>query len=1249
MKAIAAQNATHTAPAKKQKTEVRAKSASQVSAQPVPVFAGALIQRKCACGGDCPRCESEQQKKKKKPRLQTKLKISTPGDQYEQEADRVAEQVMRMAEPARHSKVDFTKKLETSVQRKCAACKDEEELAQRKESHAHKAPAADDFQDASSATDEVLRSTGQSLDALTREFMESRFAYDFGNVRVHQDGAAAESARALNARAYTVGHNIVFGAGQYAPQSVEGKKLLAHELTHVIQQRPQGPAQSLVQRQEEKSESGEEPEKESEEEATTQEAAEEKKTADAKAALDGKDCKGAPKGLGFQEPQPKCTMPPPIDIGLSGRHFHFCFDSDVLAAETSANVATFVAKKREEAPDMQFLVHGYSSLGGDDLYNKRLACHRANRMSRLLMDAGVASADMTTASKGATDEFPGGPEFNQVAVVKAEIPPERRFGQLRDDPECPKMPTNLGNVEPDPACPDSHLDLGAECQSLSAGQRAAECGSFRFCLDSDIFSSPQTPGRVMAFARRQPAASQFSVQGFTSDEGSQMRAYNLRLSCHRAKRLARELMKVGVPQEQIDISGKGATAQFGDAEANRVGMVRVRPPVIGPAPEIKTPKTPQEKHAIVDMARARLDTGGYRLEADAYISFWTCGRVPTVRHAVNTTHWFVEGDEGVPKYLHFPQTTEVSSGEAGGRLGLNSAVVSDDVFFDRTQDKAGNLTDVMGAMTYLSFFDKVSDEDFGTARERGSEREQAAFHLQELVARRARTADPLKDKPAPRCQKVPPPTYKGAPAPGEVGARIPKFEVNEIDFLTSAGASQMIAPLPGNRGSLETTPDALRARAKVTAKGSPQDLRNYDVGFVMSLTQDRTNIAYRGGENVVKGLPVPMRDTDGFEAREPWFSEGSFESTKSGQVEVSMSKIMAEELALNFQPLSGKREGTAGTPLATVARSSEYQLWLVARRRGAPLDAFSTHFLNGTQVVFRQNWDATAKPPSGTFTVTASIAGSDRRLVRFTGPTPQDLGTKETTTSDVLSSCAKGFGHVDFEIDDEEATGSDDAVFLERKGMDFMGKTVPGLWLSAKPAPVNYKPLITLRPRRGKELDDRFEVGLIQNAIEIDWQNTYSTGEIVRSRCTQKLPIRDASEKQGETDTVFMSNNDKELTDISLQRKQPRLQLRDVPGGAAMLDLSVNPACPGKSSGTLTRINVNHKFRTWVAVRFAKDDTCLHFLHHIDWKTTYEATANPDRLISGKLEVLSSGNTLKPSLEGLANRDCGSDYSEPCK
>ena len=83
---------------------------------------------------------------------------------------------------------------------------------------------------------DVLSSSGQPLDAGTQAFMEPRFEHDFSNVRVHTDARAAESAQAVNALAYTVGRHVVFGTGQYAPETSSGGQLLAHELVHTIQQ-----------------------------------------------------------------------------------------------------------------------------------------------------------------------------------------------------------------------------------------------------------------------------------------------------------------------------------------------------------------------------------------------------------------------------------------------------------------------------------------------------------------------------------------------------------------------------------------------------------------------------------------------------------------------------------------------------------------------------------------------------------------------------------------------------------------------------------------------------------------------------------------------------------------------------------------------------------------------------------------------------------------------------------------------------
>lgn len=160
--------------------------------------------------------------------LQAKLEINQPGDIYEQEADRVADAVMRMPDPVlqRCSCGGMA-----NSEGECAGCR-----AKRLAMLQRQATTGTEPLTAPQIVDEVLNSSGQPLDAETRAFMEPRFGYDFSHVRVHTDGRAAESARAVNALAYTVGQDIVFATGQYALGTGEGKRLMAHELTHVLQQ-----------------------------------------------------------------------------------------------------------------------------------------------------------------------------------------------------------------------------------------------------------------------------------------------------------------------------------------------------------------------------------------------------------------------------------------------------------------------------------------------------------------------------------------------------------------------------------------------------------------------------------------------------------------------------------------------------------------------------------------------------------------------------------------------------------------------------------------------------------------------------------------------------------------------------------------------------------------------------------------------------------------------------------------------------
>jgi hypothetical protein len=116
------------------------------------------------------------------------------------------------------------------VQRKCTNCEEKDEKISRKET------GNAEVQNSLVSVEQTLNSPGQPLPVATLSFMEERVGHDFGNVQIHNDAQAHQSSADINALAYTHKNHIVFNAGEYQPQSDTGKKLLAHELTHVVQQ-----------------------------------------------------------------------------------------------------------------------------------------------------------------------------------------------------------------------------------------------------------------------------------------------------------------------------------------------------------------------------------------------------------------------------------------------------------------------------------------------------------------------------------------------------------------------------------------------------------------------------------------------------------------------------------------------------------------------------------------------------------------------------------------------------------------------------------------------------------------------------------------------------------------------------------------------------------------------------------------------------------------------------------------------------
>ncbi len=165
---------------------------------------------------------------------QAKLRIGKPGDVYEQEADRVADEVMRMPEPEMQRQVEPEEedhKLDIQVKASHQTAKSELQVDEDLESNTSQQTWGDPI----------------SKEALT--FFEPHMKHDFSRVRVHKDNEAVQMNRQLDARAFTHGMDIYFGGGQFDPGSLEGKRLLAHELTHLVQQSAsQGGKLHIIQR-----------------------------------------------------------------------------------------------------------------------------------------------------------------------------------------------------------------------------------------------------------------------------------------------------------------------------------------------------------------------------------------------------------------------------------------------------------------------------------------------------------------------------------------------------------------------------------------------------------------------------------------------------------------------------------------------------------------------------------------------------------------------------------------------------------------------------------------------------------------------------------------------------------------------------------------------------------------------------------------------------------------------------------------
>jgi outer membrane protein OmpA-like peptidoglycan-associated protein len=340
--------------------------------------------------------------------IQPKLSVSEPGDEYEREADHVADQVMRMPEPQTNV---APRHVQPNIQRACVecedqlkrqsltkglgqgACKDCEEdesgvemakdrrrlMIQTKPLDSGAAPIA--------APDPVALTTlngeGRPLPASTRFFFERRMGHDFGAIRIHTGARANQLAKSVKARAFTHSNHLVFREGEYQPDTSPGRHLLAHELTHTIQQRASSPAGQHA--------------------STAQRSPEIQACDDAAAPQIQRVCEvtPAPAGLGCQEATSSAGTGTNISFGL---------DSSAISAADQSRLSAIAAAWHAGGGVAIIRIDGFASCDGAAANNWRLSCRRAQAVALELeapsdRSPGIPNSNLEVNANGETDQF----------------------------------------------------------------------------------------------------------------------------------------------------------------------------------------------------------------------------------------------------------------------------------------------------------------------------------------------------------------------------------------------------------------------------------------------------------------------------------------------------------------------------------------------------------------------------------------------------------------------------------------------------------------------------------------------------------------------------------------------------------------------------------------------------------------------------------------------------------------------------
>jgi outer membrane protein OmpA-like peptidoglycan-associated protein len=609
-----------------------------------------------------------------------------------------------------------------------------------------------------------------------------------------------------------------------------------------------------------------------------------------------------------------------------------------------------------------------------------------------------------------------------------ELPPpqDRANDLLNDNPlitkpvtepaeaTCPKPPTHLGNVQPSPPC--------------SSDLPETDGPTFRFCKDADTLIASER-ARLRTLAASLDSGTTFEVHGYASKDAPgatqlEREQYNLNLSCHRAKRVARELVNGGVLESKIQVGAHGGTERFGTGESNRDDRVVQLHHV---APGRQTPgsannPTRDQLPDVVEAAKQRLIRGEYHVSADAYVQRWSCGHFHTLAEVVERST--IEIDR------------RISLDEQGsiGTVGVNTIVISDKIAdTDNMSECAAN---------------RIADLAFHhLARPNvpfSGDQHRMALHLlslagidscrvHDIVTQKQREFDtPLPADPqagqAPLCATDPLP---GATSSKELAQGVahppPTFTLSR-PLQVDTQVSPLQVQSDGLQMSVDPPDDALLVSGVASVSGDTSEIQNWQVGLLQTVESANTFVQYASGGKIRERLPLPLRDgprADNARSRPPWFDLDAQQDAQPGNVPVQLQDSpnlpnFAFFVDLNRIKLvesqqldpTDRNKGAIETPTFGPAggsvpdtrdvashghREIVFNTWLAARRKDAPLSRFSTTFIAGKKIAYHLDFDFVFRGirnpgGSGSLSITATDAtDADTSTMQLRGATPADF------------------------------------------------------------------------------------------------------------------------------------------------------------------------------------------------------------------------------------------------------------------